>query len=97
MFEIEKISSGQEQRYGDFFRKYSVKSDEPIEQVAENCLKHYGRQLPPEAEWKQNIRIGAAHGDDPGYYFAGCYTLTVIGSDAGITEYLFKIREPYAD
>lgn len=97
MFEIEHISSRQEQRYGDFFRKYRVKSDEPIEQVAESCLNYYGEQLPPEAEWKQNIRIGAAHGDDPGYYFAGCYTLTVIGTDAGITEYLFKVTEPFAD
>lgn len=97
MFEIEIISSGQERRYGDFIRKYRVKSDEPIEQVAQSCLNYYGEPLPPETEWKQNVRIGAAHGDDPAYYFAGYYSLTVIGTDEGITEYLFKVTEPFAD
>ena len=93
MFEIESISAGQERRYGDFIRKYRVKSDEPIQQVAADCLHYFGRDLPAEAEWKQNIRIGAAHGDDPGYYFAGYYSLTIIGDD----EYLFKVTEPFAD
>lgn len=97
MFEIEHISSRQEQRYGDFFRKYRVKSDEPIQQVAADCLHYFGRDIPAETEWKQNIRIGGAHDKDMGYYFAGYYSLTVIGTDEGITEYLFKVTEPFAD
>lgn len=97
MFEINQTSAKQAHRYGPFIRQYTVKSDEPIEQVAEECLRHFGHQLPPETEWKQNVRIGAAHGDDPAYYFAGYYNLTIIGTDAGITEYNFKITEPFAD
>lgn len=92
--EIKQIHCGQYKPYGDFFRVWEVKTDnEQKEEVLKFLFENvYKRNVPPEAEWRANIRYGGEKFSDPGYYFAGYYRLDKI--DGG---YKFTICEPFAD
>ena len=93
MIEAKQTHCGQHRRYGDFYREWEVKTDLPQGEVIEWCFENlYKRRVPHASEWHVNIRVGGEKDGDPGYYFAGYYSIRKI--DGG---YEFTICEPYAD
>lgn len=92
--EVRQIHCGQYNRYGDFFRVWEVKTDNKNTEEVLNYLFEnvYKRKVPPKDEWRANIRYGGNEFHNPGYYFAGYYSLDEI--DGG---YKFTICEPFAD
>lgn len=92
--EVKQIHCGQYKRYGDFFRVWEVKTDSKNKEEVLNYLFEnvYKRKVPCSGEWHANVRYGGEKSSDPGYYFAGYYTLEEI--EGG---YKFTICEPYCD
>ena len=92
--DVKQIHCGQYKRYGDFFRVWEVKTDnENTEEVLNYLFENvYKRRVPPSGEWQANIRYDGKEFNNPGYYFAGYYSLEKI--DGG---YKFTICEPFAD
>lgn len=92
--EVRQIHCGQYKRYGDFFRVWEVKTDNKNKEEVLNYLFEnvYKRKVSPSGEWHANIRYGGKEFSNPGYYFAGYYSLDEF--DGG---YKFTICEPFAD
>lgn len=93
--EAKVIHCGQYRPYGDYFRVWDIQTDgesrdEVLKWARENV---YGKYLPPEKEWRANIRYGGSHCNDPIYYFRGCYFLDK--KDDGV--YRYTVKEPYCD
>ncbi len=88
------IHCGQYKPYGDYFRVWDIQTDgesrdEVLKWVRENVCSD---ELPPVAEWRENIRYGGSKFYGPAYYFRGCYYMEEI--DGG---YRYTVREPYCD
>lgn len=90
--EVKVIHCGQNERYGDFFRVWEIKTDgeskeEVLKYIRENVHKY---DLPPAGEWAVNVRYGGEKYNDFDYYYRGYYMLEVIKGG-----YRYTVREPY--
>lgn len=93
MIEAKQIHCGQYKPYGDFFCVWNVQTDMTKEEVIKWCFENlYKRIVPPSGEFHANIRYGGPKSNDPGYYFAGYYSIEEIESG-----FKFSICEPFAD
>lgn len=93
MIKAKQIHCGQYKRYGDTFRVWDIETDETEEDVRKYCFTElYKRELPTEAVWRAEVRMGGAHFNDPGYYFRGYHKL--IKTQTG---YTFTVCEPFCD
>lgn len=90
----EQTHCGQYKKYGDFFRKWDITTDEKDREIVLNyCFENlYKRRVPESAEWHRNIRYGGAEDGNANYYFAGYYTL-----DETNGGYKFTVCEPWCD
>jgi hypothetical protein len=93
MIEAKQTHCGQYKPYGDFFRVWNIQTDLPKEDVVKWCFENlYKRILPSAGEFRLNICYGAPKWNDPGYYFAGYYSIKEI--EGGFE---FSVCEPFAD
>lgn len=101
MIKAEQIHCGQYKKYDDFHRIWTIETDEPRESVLKYCfseLHNKSYEVPPSAEWHDNIRYGGEKSGDMSYYFRGYYDLVKLSRDGESPDvYKFEIVEPYAD
>lgn len=93
--EAKLIHCGQYEPYGDYFRVWDIQTDgesrdEVLKWVRENV---YGKDLPPDEEWSENLCYCGPRFDDLDYYFRGRYFFSKNDDDC----YRYTVIEPYCD